>query len=468
MAKQKPTKKVVSKKHLARQQREAKQTRLITIIAIALGVVILGLVLYGVIDQTIIRPRTPVARVGETKITVREFESYVQYSRAQMLNQSYQYYTYHLQFGEFGGNFLQTAQSIVMELSQPTTLGRSILDEMINNRIIAEEAAKRGITVSEAEIDEALQSAFGFFPNGTPAPAATEIIQPTPTYSETQLALISTPTTVASEAETTQTDLTPTLSSTTSNTGETESETEGNIPTESEETEETALNLPEAAIESTPEATPTITLTPTPYTSEVFGKNIKEFNDLYSIYNFDINDLREIFKEQLLREKLVEAIELDVAQTKNEVWARHILVETTEEANEVLSRLNEGESFYDLAAIYSIDESNKNRGGDLGWFDENTMVPEFTAAAFALSEGEISQPVETSFGFHIIQVVGKRASQVSPTELSQQKQQAFSDWLNEQRDNRADIEIFDGWEQYVPTTPEVPQQYLTELYSQPQ
>jgi foldase protein PrsA len=464
MANKKPTKKIVTNKHQAREQREARQTRLILIISIAVGVIVLGLVAFGIIDQTIIRPRTPVARVGDTNITVRQFESYVQYTRVQMLNQSYQYYTFHQQFGEFGGNFLQTAQTIAMELTQPVSLGRTVLDEMINNLIIKEEAAKRDITVSESEIDEAIQAAFGFFPDGTPTPTVTATILPTPTYSETQLALINTPTAIADEVDSVENeaDETPLLEN---------DESEQSVPEASDDfitPEDEETTEPELA--TTPEATPTVTLTPTPYTTALFAQNIRDFERLYAVYNFDLNNLREIFKVQLLREKLIEAVELDVEITKNEVWARHILVaeEDYDLALEILSRLDEGENFIDLAAIYSIDDSNKDRGGDLGWFDENTMVAEFAEAAFSLGEGEISEPVQTTFGYHIIQVLGKRESQVLPAQILQQRQQAFSSWLTEQRNSRDDIEIFDRWDQFVPTTPEVPQQFLIELYQQPQ
>ena len=451
-----PIKKTTTKKHMAREHREARQTRIIMIVSIAIGAIILGLVAYGVIDQTIIRPRTVVASVGDATIRVREFESYVQYSRAQVLNQSFQYYTFHQQFGEFGGNFLQTAQSLATQLTQPTTFGRDVLDEMIDNLIIREEAAKRGITVSQAEIDEAVKTAFGFFPNGTPTPTVTATIQPTPTFSETQLAIItltSTPTATTEEAD---------------NTLDVESTPKDEV--DDANMDEVTIIEEEVAIESeveftpTPEVSPTITLTPTPYTTALFAQNIKDFNTNYAPFNFDIDQLREIFEIQLLREKLIDAVTQDLPRSKDEVWARHILVETNEEALEVLSLLEEGEDFDTLAARFSTDESNREQGGNLGWFDENMMVPEFSEAAFSLAEGEISEPIQTTFGFHIIQVIGKRVSQVLPAEFAQRQQTAFVEWLAEQRNARDDIEINPNWDRYVPNTPEVPQQFLAELY----
>lgn len=456
-------------KHLAREQREAKQTRLVIIGTIIVGVVILGLVIYGSINQFFIRPNITVAEVGETEINVREFEARVKYTRVQMLNQAYQYFTYYQQFGQFGQSFLETSQQIVRELLDPTALGRDVLDGMVDNIIIREEAEERGITASEEEIDDAIQAAFGFFPNGTPTPTTTVTIQSTPTYSETMLSLVtltSTPTETGTPTETPE--VTPTPSEET-NTEDDETlvstESEPGETSEGEATQE--LETPTPELSPTITLTPTITSTPTPYTTEVFGQNLDDFEDVYGDYNFDLNDLRNLFEVQILREKLLEEVTEDLEPIKEEVWARHILVETEEEALEILNELEEGGDFALLAAKHSTDESNKDSGGDLGWFDMETMVDEFTEVAFNLEVGEISEPVETQFGYHIIQVLGKRESQVLPDEFQADKEDAFESWLTQQRNQREDIVIYDTWEEYVPTEPQVPQELLAAMF-QPQ
>jgi peptidyl-prolyl cis-trans isomerase C len=89
----------------------------------------------------------------------------------------------------------------------------------------------------------------------------------------------------------------------------------------------------------------------------------------------------------------------------NKIKCAHILVEKLSVAQEVLQKLNNGESFGKLAEQYSIDGSRK-RGGDLGEFGRGTMVKEFEQAAFALEKGQVSGIVKTQFGYHIIKRLG--------------------------------------------------------------
>lgn len=84
------------------------------------------------------------------------------------------------------------------------------------------------------------------------------------------------------------------------------------------------------------------------------------------------------------------------------IKARHILVNQEFEAQDLLRKLSQGESFEKLAQDHSLCPS-KAEGGDLGEFGKGSMVPSFETAAFALQVGEVSKPVRTQFGYHLIQ-----------------------------------------------------------------
>lgn len=91
-----------------------------------------------------------------------------------------------------------------------------------------------------------------------------------------------------------------------------------------------------------------------------------------------------------------------------EIKARHILVEDEATAKDIKAKLDAGEKFEDLAKEFSTDTGTAAKGGDLGWFGPGAMVPEFEEAAYALKKNEISEPVQSQFGYHIIQLLDKK------------------------------------------------------------
>ncbi len=102
----------------------------------------------------------------------------------------------------------------------------------------------------------------------------------------------------------------------------------------------------------------------------------------------------------------------------DQVKASHILVETEEKAKEIFNRINNGEDFAKLAESFSKDSGTAQRGGDLGFFGKGKMIPEFEKVAFSLKPGEVSQPLKSRFGYHIIKVIEKKeGSQLSIEEV---------------------------------------------------
>jgi parvulin-like peptidyl-prolyl isomerase len=315
-------------------------------------------------------------------------------------------------------------------------LGQQVLDRMIEDKIIEQEAAKLGITISDAELDTAVEEFFGYYPNGTPTPTLTPTLFSTATLSAQQQTLV--PPTATATAT-----LPP---------------TETPIPTEGPVTATPAATATATAVMT---ATPDYTATPVPTATEYTKEGYQTLSDDYLKALKDINftkaELRELVKAQLLRDRMIAEVTKDVAAESEQVWARHILVATEDEAKAALARLTAGEDFAKVAAEVSTDTSNKDKGGDLGWFTKDKMVAEFSDAAFSLPIGEISQPVKTSFGFHIIQVIGHEVRPLTADELKAAKDTAFSAWLDTKRTEKQ-VETFDRWMQSIPTDPEVPAQ----------
>jgi peptidyl-prolyl cis-trans isomerase C len=131
-----------------------------------------------------------------------------------------------------------------------------------------------------------------------------------------------------------------------------------------------------------------------------------------------LNQERAVLAEAYLRDsisKRVTQVEVEAAYKTNyidadpvqEVRAGHILVETEEKALELKAQLDAGADFATLAAENGTD-GTATQGGDLGWFAHSEMVPEFADAAFAMEPGAVSDPVQTSFGWHLIRMDEKR------------------------------------------------------------
>ena len=139
-----------------------------------------------------------------------------------------------------------------------------------------------------------------------------------------------------------------------------------------------------------------------------------EFQNALKESGLTEDSLRSNIKFNQLRNKAIadsitdEDIKAYYDQASMELKARHILVADEETANEVIEKLNAGEDFATLAKELSLDTGSAENGGDLDWFTVGQMVTEFNDAAYALEVNEISKPVKSQFGYHIIQVTDKR------------------------------------------------------------
>ncbi|WP_459500720.1 peptidylprolyl isomerase PrsA [Bacillus sp. C1] len=125
----------------------------------------------------------------------------------------------------------------------------------------------------------------------------------------------------------------------------------------------------------------------------------------------DEDDFKNQIRFKLAMEKAIKktVTEKDVkANYKPEIKASHILVNDEKTANDIKKKLDEGASFEELAKEHSEDPGSKENGGDLGYFGSGKMVPEFEDAAYKLNVGEISKPVKSPHGYHIIKLTDKK------------------------------------------------------------
>lgn len=131
------------------------------------------------------------------------------------------------------------------------------------------------------------------------------------------------------------------------------------------------------------------------------------------------NEAKTAVTDDAMKKVYADAIK-DVGN-EQEVSARHILVESEDDAKAISAELKKGGDFAAIAKEKSKDPGSKDTGGDLGFFTKDQMVPEFAEAAFKLDKGQVSDPVKSQFGWHVIRVDDKRAKQ--PPTFEQVKDQ---------------------------------------------
>ncbi len=423
------TAKIVTRKHLARLERERRQSRLITYSALAIVVVVISMILYGILSQTVLQARQPVVKVGKDVVTTREFQMRVRLARQQNITQYIQYLQFAQMFGMDPASNPTISQYLIQiqnTLDNPAQLGSDVINQLVDELLIRQYASANGILVTADEIEKAIQSDFRFFTNGTPTPTITPTAILYSTLSPTQLALVTlTPTPSPDPTSTPLPTATPDLSAT---------------PTQNPTT-------PTPILEPSPTATP--------YTLEGYQQTLQsQIQQLNENIGLTEADYRHLFEVRLYRQKVLDTVTADTTHEEEQVWVRHILVADEATAQAVLNQLLNGADWQTLAAENSTDPGTKDSGGDLGWFGRGKMIAEFENAAFNLPIGNISQPVQSDFGWHIIQVLGHENRPLSDAEYQQLRDAKFQEWLAEAR-QATTVKIYDYYLERVPADPKL-------------
>jgi len=360
-----PREALLTRRRVALRRQEAARLRRLWLSLTVVGILVIGVLGFGAYREFVAKPNAPVAIVNGVPIPTNVYQRMVQYERWRLQIQLVELQQRQAQIDpeaegqEFMAQYLsQRLEQIRNAIAQAPS---QTVQKMIDDELVRQEARRRGITVSEEELQQAIEEQFGYY-RSPPTPA----LSPTPI---TETFSIATP-----------------------------------MPT------------------------------PIPMTREQFQAAYNNYMRMVKQETgMSESEVREVFRTVLLRQKLQDALAAEVPTEAEQVHARHILVETEEEAQKVRLRLEEGEPFDLLAQEVSTDEFSKDKGGDLGWFPRGWMVPEFEEAAFSAEVGEIVGPVQTSFGWHIIKVEGHEVRALEPDALQLRRGQALQDWLAEVR-----------------------------------
>jgi len=337
----------MSRRSLTRHERETRLHRLI-IGAVGLAFLVVLLVpAVGYYREVLTKGSQPIARVEGAVVDLDTFSKVYGYRQRSLDAQLAQ--MRQLSTGQNASIFQQQIQQLE---SQRTTLDTTVLNELIEQRLIAKEADARGITVTKADEDARIEKEFGASPQPTPSPDP--------------------------------------------------SATPG------------------------PPATPLPTANPYDRLKTALG-NLKVMNEA---------DFRQlVIRPELTSERLQDTFLTDVPATELEIRARHILLDSEEAARSAKERLDKGEAFDKVAAELSKDSANKDKAGDLGWFGKGRMNKPFEDAAFQLPVNQVSEPVKSPSGWHLIQVVERDENHALTEEQRNQKRgQLFRDWLEKRKD----------------------------------
>ncbi len=333
------------RRQLSKWQREQRMRQAIFATAASLAFIVVAVLGYGLWRELVARGNETVAVVYGEQITARQLVEAVRPQLA-FLDRTIEQ-----------GSSLGQATLSQLRLERER-LPQTVLDNIVEDRVVREEARRRGITVSPQEIQDRVNQEVA---------AARAVQQPDPT------------------------------------------------PT------------PPGDAAASPADVPSATPTPVPTLSE------QDFPSAYEQFLRDRDMTDEAFRDAvaavILREKLRDAIGQTVPESGEQVRARHILVSTEEQARDVVSRLESGASFDDLARQESMDSATKDRGGDLGWFPRGIQARDLEKAAFEAAVGKIDI-VKTFQGWHVLQVLEHVQDRpLDPAQLDTLRLRAYSEWL---------------------------------------
>ena len=402
----------------SRAEREERLQKFVIRAVVGTVAVLIVVVAVAFAVEQLFIPNQVLAVVNGENITVRQFREEYNLERTRLRLQLNQVQNSGFDLQQLSQQ--EPYKTWISEFNVPDQLGLRVINDMVDDRLVAQEASVRNISVNDAAIQKEIEDYFGFDPTAVAMIGADPTETPEPTI---------TPTPFVSPTPTVIPTVTP-------------------IPTQGE------------SDESQEDAEPTVTPQPTvvepTLSAEEVRENFEENQDSYRSF-LSINGIAENSIDSFFERMALEALLADdlVGEEGRLLYAdvRHILVETEEDAESALGALRTGESFADLARAISTDPGSGARGGELGETFVGNYVPEFRQAIESAEIGELVGPVQSEFGYHILQVRSKeeRSGEEFTGQLERAKQRELELFVETLREQNSDqFEIYDTWLDYIP------------------
>ncbi len=416
-----------SRKDILRARRHAEQMRQVRIaVAAVIGLLVL-IAVVGVVNEFFLVPNRAVATVNDEKITLQQWQDRVTLERAQrviFLENQYE------AFEENVGIIQQFAGQTIVELQDAELLAQSVLDTMVEETIIRQEAEARGIVVTDAEVEETIGGFFAYYggESPTPLPSATATVMPTPS-------LTPIPTAVITEV----------------------------VPVES-------LPMPTTGPTSTPPPTAT------PVTQEAFQEQFNELLTEYRRYNVKEQVYREAVRASLYRERLqdVLGIENEVDTQAEHVSLFVLRLATETDANEALALIAQD----GFLTVWNVVRSTPTDAAaafsealatEYLWQTQDTLASllgsETAAAAFSLAtdepSGVLTQTDESGTSqYYLIQVSGRERRDLPESTVETEKASLLTALVNARLGEG--VQITEFWRTRVPKRPLLDPKFLVQ------
>jgi hypothetical protein len=395
---------------LSRAQREQRQIRNLYTAGIAIATLVALVIGYAAISTYVLRPNAQVAKVGETTINRATYNK----MRRWNVYQNIQTAAFQQQFGGSGTSLsspdVLQAQLVGVE-DEP--LDTDTVNQLINDEVLRQKSASDfGVNPDTAKLKEAALK--DFIPQPTPPPDPTSDVVASPTVSGT--ATVAPTSSITPTATATATPGSPTATPTAT-------PTLPPVPGAQQTAETTYSSYIQALDKST-----------SPQSGDVFcalGCPDLSESDYLSL----------IIDPRVRRDEVIEKLTATKVMTEVEqINAQHILTATREGALQIKAMLDAGADFTELANTQSSEQLNniaqggQPNGGNLGWFprEGSGLVKEFVEGAWPVEKGKYSDPVFTSFGYHIIKVLDRDPKRPrEQTQIDTLKNQYYDEWFQE-------------------------------------